>query len=183
MLQATGGPVWSGRSFLRFPYASWGQGSCIREWDREEVGTGWRWVGWGRPSCHAQDLALLGDQSCVIIGKPLGFLLKGVGLTLHPDPTILVNVRKAGLRGEGRVIRCICHPVGCGTQASEPSRLWSSPFTGLLLHGSGRVTVYCFNFLKQYCAFISYEHLHSYRSWHFPSTYRVPDAVLRLHVC
>lgn len=105
------------------------------------------------------------------------------GLTLHPDPTILVNVRKSGLRGEGRVIQCICRLVGCGTQASEPSRLWSSPFTGLLLHGSGRVTVYCFNFLKQYCAFISYEHLHSYRSWHFPSTYRVPDAVLRLHVC
>lgn len=81
MLQVTGGPGWSGRSVLRFICAFWV--GALRNGCGEEVGP--RKEGWERLWCCALDLAL-GDQSCVIIFRPLGPLLTGVLLTVHSLP-------------------------------------------------------------------------------------------------
>lgn len=59
---------------------------------------------------------------------------------------------------------CIFSRGGCGSPAPEPSQ-------ASVYIGSGRVTVYCVNFLKQYCAFTSCKHLYRCTSWRFPRIY------------
>lgn len=71
---------------------------------------------WKRLKCHAQDLALLENQSCVILSKPLGSQLREGVLT------VLFTVGKARLNVEGRVLWCILGWAGFGTQASESSQ-------------------------------------------------------------
>lgn len=67
------------------------------------MGVGRRWgqergvAGWERLWSCVQDLALLEDQSCVILFR---HLLRRVVLTSLPTSTILFRVRKARLQGE-----------------------------------------------------------------------------------